>query len=188
MSDLFEAREKTEKGAEWRGSINVDIDGEAHELTVRQLRDPEQWEVMQDIDLDELEELQQTLPEEKMEELQDLQEADNLDDEEERRLENLQAEIEEEDIDLFSTLSFDTYEGLKTAAQYGVEPDQADIRQALAGHTEEVQEKYGGTSNEDAKQYVNDHVIKPMIERSTDFTSFAIGVKVLGETLGDTKN
>lgn len=188
MSDLFEAREKTEKGAEWRGSINVDIDGETHELTVRQLRDPEQWEVMQDIDLDELEELQETLPEEKMEELKELQEADTLDDEEERRLENLQNEVEEEDVDLFSTLSFETYSGLKTAAEYGVEPDQEDIRQALTTHTEDIQESYGGTSNEDAKQYVNDHVIKPMIDRSTDFTSFAIGVKVLGETLGDTKN
>jgi hypothetical protein len=188
MSDLFEAREKTEKGAEWRGSINVDIDGETHELTVRQLRDPEQWEVMQDIDLDELEELQSSLPEEKMEELKELQEADTLNEDEEQRLENLQAEVEEEDIDLFSTLSFETYEGLKTAAQYGVEPDEEDVRQALTLHTEDIQEKYGGTSHDEAKQYVNDHIIKPLIDRSTDFTSFAIGVKVLGETLGDTKN
>jgi len=143
---------------------------------------------MQDIDLDELEELQGVLPEDKMEELNELQEANELDDEEERRLENLQTEIEEEDIDLFSTLSFDTYQGLKTAAYYGVEPDAEDVRQALTTHTQEIQEQYGGTSNDDAEQFVNDHVIKPMIDRSTDFTSFAIGVKVLGETLGDTKN
>jgi len=143
---------------------------------------------MQDIDLDELEALQSELPEEKMEELQELQEADRLDDEEEDRLAELQSEIEDEDIDLFSTLSFSTYEGLKAAAKYGVEPDNNDVRMALTEHAADINEMYGGTSHEDAEQYVNDHVIEPMIERSTNFTSFAIGVKVLGETLGDTKN
>jgi hypothetical protein len=188
MSDLFEAREKTEKGAEWRGSINVDINDETHELTVRQLRDPEQWEVMAQIDLDELEALQGELPEEEMEELQELQEADRLSDDEEDRLEELQAEIEDEDIDLFDTLSYETYEGLKKTAKYGVEPDDADIRNALAESVEEIREMYGGSSNDDARQYLQDQMIAPMIEESTDFTSFAIGVKVLGETLGDTKN
>lgn len=188
MSDLFEAREKTEKGAEWRGSINVEIGDTSHDLTVRQLRDPEQWEVMQKIDLDELDELQSELPEEKMEELQELQEADRLTEDEEERLAELQSEIEEEDIDLFSTLSFSTYKGLKTAAKYGVEPDNNDVRMALTEHADDINEMYGGTSHEDAEQYVNDQVISPMIERSTDFTSFAIGIKVLGETLGDTKN
>lgn len=188
MSDLFEAREKTEKGAEWRGSINVKIGDTSHDLTVRQLRDPEQWEVMQKIDLDELDELQSELPEEKMEELQELQEADRLTEDEEERLAELQSEIEEEDIDLFSTLSFSTYKGLKTAAKYGVEPDNNDVRMALTEHADDINEMYGGTSHEDAEQYVNDQVISPMIERSTDFTSFAIGIKVLGETLGDTKN
>lgn len=188
MSDLFEAREKVEKGAQWRGSINVDINEEAHNLTVRQLRDPEQWEVMQDIDLDELDALQGEIPEDKLEELNELQDADELTEEEEDRLGEIQSEVEEEDIDLFSTLSYETYEGLKTAAKYGVEPDQSDIRTALTQHTGDIRDKYGGSSEEEAKKYVNDYVIAPMIEESTDFTSFAIGVKVLGETLGDTKN
>lgn len=188
MSDLFEAREKTEKGADWRGTINVDIDGETHELTVRQLVDTEFWEVMTYVDTDELQELQADLPEEKMEEFQDLQMKDDLTDEEKDRLEELTAEVEEEDVDLFDALSYDTYEGLKLAAQYGVEPDQEDIRYALSNHVGEIREKYGGTTNEEAKEYVNDHVIKPMIEESTDFTSFAIGVRALGQTLGDEGN
>jgi hypothetical protein len=188
MSDLFEARAKTEQGAEWRGSINVSIDDEQHNLTVRQLRDPEQWEVMAKVDTDELEALQSELPEDKMEEYRELTEKDNLDDEEEQRLENLQAEVEDSDLNLFDALSFETYEGLKQAAKYGVEPDESDVRRALKQHTGDIEDAYGGTRNEDAKQYLNDTVIEPMIERSTDFTSFAIGVKVLGETLGDTKN
>lgn len=188
MSDLFEARAKTEQGAEWRGSINVSIDDEAHELTVRQLRDPEQWEVMSKVDTDELEALQSELPEEKMEKYQELTEKGTLSEEEEEELERLQAEVEDSDINLFDELSFETYEGLKQAAKCGVEPDEADVRKALTEFTDEISEKYGSTSNEAAKQYVNDHVIDPMIDRSTNFASFAMGVKVLGETLGDTKN
>lgn len=188
MSDLFEAREKTEKGADWRGTINVDIDGETHELTVRQLVDPEFWEVMTYVDTDELQSLQADLPEEKMEEFQELQTKDNLTEEEEDRLEELTAEVEDEDVDLFDALSYETYQGIKLAAEYGVEPDEEDIRRALTQHTGDIEEQYGGTSHDDARQYVNDHVIKPMIEESTDFTSFAIGVRALGQTLGDEGN
>lgn len=188
MSDLFEARAKTEKGADWRGSINVSINETEHNLTVRQLRDPEQWEVMSQIDTDELEALQSELPEEKMEEYRDLSEKDTLTDDEQARLTELESSVEDSDLNLFDALSFETYKGLKQAAKYGVEPDQEDIRTALTQHTDTIQERYGGTSNDEAKQFVNDTAIESMIEESTDFTSFAIGVKVLGETLGDTKN
>lgn len=189
MSDLFQTREKIEKGAEWRGELNVSLDDEMQTLQCRQLRDPEFWEVMSQIDTDELEALQADLPEEKMEELADLRERDeDLDPEEEERLQELQAEIEEEDIDLFDVISQETYKGIKQAAVYGVEPDQEDIQYALAEHAGEINDMYGGTSSDEARQWVNDHVIKPMFERSTDFVSFSVGVKVLTETIGDTKN
>lgn len=189
MSDLFEVRQKVEEGANWRGTITVNIDGEQKELQVRQLRDPEFWDVMSDVDTDELQELQSELPEEKMEEFRDLQQKDDLTEQEEERLDNLQAEVEEEeDLDLFDSLSKDTYDGLKQAAKYGIEPDAGDVRDALTKFTEEIHEEYGGTSEDEARQYVNDHVIGPMIERSTNFVSFAIGVKALGETLGEAGN
>ena len=188
MSDLFEVREKVEKGAEWRGTIQVEIDGEVKELTVRQLRDPEFWEVMSQIDTDELEELQGDLPEDVMEELRDLQQKDSLTDEEEERLEELQNEVEDDSLNLFNSLSEDTFNGVKQCAKYGVEPDKEDIRDALSRFTGDIQEQYGGTSEDDARQYVNDHVIVPMVERSTDFTSFAIGVRVLSETLENEGN
>lgn len=191
MSDLFEARRKTEDAAEWRGEINVSIDeddDETEQLSVRQLYDPEFWEVMSKIDTDELEELQADLPEDKMDKFRELQDKDELTDEEETELSNMQAEIEQEDLNIFKVLSYETYEGLKTAAKYGVVPDEQDVRTALTNHTNEIQEQYGGTSNEDAKQYVNDHVIEPMIDNSVNLASFAIGVKVLGETFGDSKN
>lgn len=188
MSDLFETRQKVEEGAEWRGDITVSVDGETQDLTVRQLRDPEFWNVMSAVDTDELENLQADLPEGKMEELRDLRERDNLDDEEATRLANLQEEIEEEEINLFDTISRETYEGIKQAAKYGVEPDSSDIQYALAEHADKINDLYGGTSSDEAKQYVNDHIIDPMFERSTNFVSFSVGVKVLTETIGETKN
>lgn len=188
MSDLFEVRQKTEEGAEWRGNINISVDGEQRELTVRQLRDPEFWDVMSQIDTDELERLQSDLPEDKMEEFRELQNADSLNESEQERLTELQANMEEQDINLFDELSYETYEGIKTAAKYGVEPDESDVQKLLTESTDEIEDKYGGTRHEDAVKYANDHIIEPMVERSTNFTSFAIGIKVLGETLGDSGN
>lgn len=188
MSDLFEVREKVEKGAEWRGTIQVEIDGDVKELTVRQLRDPEFWEVMSQIDTDEIEAFQNELPEEVTEELRNLQQKDNLTDEEEERLEELQNDIDSDGLNMFETLSEKTFQGIKQCAKYGVEPDGEDIKESLTRHTQEIEEKYGGTSQDDAREFINDHVIAPMVERSTDFTSFAIGVRVLGETLEDEGN
>jgi len=188
MSDLFEVRQKTEEGAKWRGTISVTIDDEQKELTVRQLRDPEFWEVMSSIDTDELESLQTELPEETMDEYEELQNKDSLTDDERERLDDLQEEVENADVNIFDVLSRDTYEGLKQAAKYGVEPDEADVQTALTQHVNDIEEQYGGTSHEDARQYVQDHVIEPMVERSTDFTSFAIGIRALGETLDSEGN
>lgn len=191
MSDLFEARRKTEDAANWRGTINVhlrDEDEDPTQLTVRQLFDPEFWEVMSKIDTDELAELQADLPEDKMEEFRELQNADTLSDEEEDRLEELQREVEEQDINIFDVLSYETYLGLKQAAKYGVVPDEEDIRRALTEHVNEIEEEYGGKEHKHAEAWVNDNVVSPMIERSTNLASFAIGVKALGETLGDSGN
>jgi len=189
MSDLFEVREKTEAGADWRGTIDVSIDGDHHELTVRQLRDPEFWEVMSLIDMDELESLQSELPEEKMEEYQELQDKDDtLTDEEEDRLAALQEDVEAANVNIFDALSKETYDGLVKAAKYGVEPDERDIQRAMTEHVDTIVEKYGSATNENARTYLNDTVVAPMIDRSTNFTSFAIGVKALGETLGDEGN
>jgi len=188
MSDLFEVREKTEKGIEWRGTIDIDMDGEEKHLRVRQLRDPEFWEVMEKVDTDELDSMQADIDEETIEEVEELQAKEELTDEEESRLAELTDEIGDDDLGMFEKLSKDTYEGIKLAAKYAVEPDEEDIRTALGQHTEDIREQYGESTNEAAREYLNDHVIAPMIDDSTDFTSFVIGVRALGETLGDSGN
>jgi hypothetical protein len=188
MSDLFEVRGKTEEGTDWRGSITIQMDGEEKELTIRQLNDTENWDVMEKIDKNELQNLDADVDEELVSELQELEEREDLSDEEQERKQELYKRVEEEDMNLFDTISKETFEGIKQAAKYGVEPDNKDVRDALTEHAGEIEEQYGGTAHEDARQYVNDNVVKPMIEDSVDFTSFAIGIKVLNATLGDVKN
>lgn len=188
MSDLFKTREKVEAGANWRGSINVVIDGEEMELSVRQLNDIEFYEVMNLVDTDEIEDLQDHLPKEKMEEISELQEKDSLDDAESERLDALQEELEDQDVNIFDVLSLDTFKGIRKAAKYGVEPDEADKRDALSEYGGEIKEQYGRATSENAGKWLNAHMIEPMIEDATDFASFSIGVKVLTESLDDEGN
>lgn len=188
MSDLFKTRKKVEEGAEWRGTINVSIDGDQQELCVRQLRDHEFWEVMSLVDEDELQDLQGELPEEKMEEFRELRDADDLSEEEEGRLESLQDELEGSEVNIFDALSYDTYKGIKETAKYCVEPDAEDKREALVEFGDEIEEEYGRTADEEAQKWVNHNVINPMIENSTEFASFTIGIKALTESIGETGN
>lgn len=188
MSDLFEVRQKVEEGAEWRGEINVSIDEETKTLTARQLRDPEFWEVMSLVDTEEIEQLQDSLPDEQMETVRELREKDELDEDEEARLEAVEAELEEADVDLFSVLSPDTFEGIRRAAKYGIEPDGNDIQRVLTQHGGDIKEQYGVADEDAARKWANENIIAPMIDDCTNFTSFTIGIKVLTETIGDTGN
>lgn len=187
MSDLFKAREKTEKGEEWRTTINVEVDDEILEFSVRQLVDPEFWEVMSMVDLDELEDLQDSLDDEQVEELRELRNKDELSEEEEERFSELQ-EAAEEGVEIFDALSMETFKGIQTAAKYCLEPDEDDIQYALIERREDIADMYGDPDREKAEQYVQDHVIEPTIDNATDLTSVAIGVEAIGETLGDEGN
>jgi hypothetical protein len=186
MSDLFETRSKIEEGASWRGNINVNIDDEEKELSVRQLRDPEFWEVMELIDREALRSLKSELNEEKMDEYQELRESEDLDEDEKERLKELQHELEDESVDIFDRLDHDTFMGVRQAAKYGVVPDEADKREALIEKGDHIEEQYGyePTSSEDTEEYLNDEIAR-MMDRSTRFVSFTIGIQVLRETMGD---
>lgn len=188
MSDLFETREKTEKGSEWRGEIAVSVDGEQQTLCVRQLCDTEFWEVMSLIDTDELSQLDEELPEEDMEEYKELTEKDELSQEEQERLDALESDLEQNETNMFDIVSTETFEGIRKAAKYAVEPDADDKREALIEYGSEIEEQFGRATEEEAAKYVNRNVIEPMIDDSTGFTSFAIGVKALTETMDDEGN
>lgn len=189
MSDLFEVRQKTEEGTEWRGEITVPIDGETKQLTVRQLVDTEFWEIGSYIDFDELESLEEVedLDEDKIDELRELTEKDDLSDDESERLSELEQELDTE-FTIFDEISMDTFTGIKKTAKYCVEPDKNDIASAMAEHAAEVEEEHGTASQEHTREWLNDNVIDPMIEESTDLTSFIIGMKALEATLDDEGN
>jgi len=184
MSDLFDVREKTEKGKEWRGEITVPMDGESKTLTVRQLVDTEFWEIGSYIDFDELQNLEdvEDLDEDKVDELRELSEQDDLTDEEEDRMAELEQELDTE-FNIFDAISMDTFLGIKKTAKYCVEPDENDLVNALNNHAAEIEADHGLANDENARKYVNANVIEPMIDDSTDLTSFMIGMKALEATL-----
>jgi len=184
MSDLFPLREKTEKGKEWRGEIIVPDGGDTRTLTVRQLVDTEYWEVMTYINLDELKNLSESddVDEDKLSELQSLANQDELSDSEAERMQQLESEIDA-NLNIFDSVSMDTFKGIKKTAKYCVEPDQNDIVQAMNNHAATIEDEYGAATDENARKWVNDNVIDPMIEDSTDLLSFMVGMKALQATL-----
>lgn len=189
MSDLSAVRAKVEEGIEWRGQIRVTIEDEEHELTVRQLRDPEFFRVMSLIDRDELQELQSEMPEEKMDEYTDLQRKEELDDEERERFEELEAELEAETGDIFEVLSEETFEGIRLCAKTAVVPDEEDLRQAFMDRAPEIEEEYGVKVEtvDDVEQALQDD-IDDMIDNATQFVSFTIGIQAFVETVSDEGN
>lgn len=186
MSDLSAVRQKVTEGAEWRGQIRVNIDGEEHELTVRQLKDPEFFEVMSLIDREELQELRNSLPEEEMDEYQELQAADELDDEQRERFNELEAKLEAQSADLFDVLSEETFDGIRTCAKYAVEPDEEDRREAFMDRAPDIESEYGVkvSTPEDVEPALQDD-IEAMIDNATNFTSFTIGIQSLVQSVGE---
>lgn len=189
MSGLSTAKQKLKEGIEWRGTINVEIHGENVELTVRQLADPELEEVLGLIDRDELQELQEQYPEDVRDEMEELRGQEDLTADEEERLAELQEEMEEADVDIFDTLSQDTFEGVRRAAVYGVEPDMDDMREALRERAHEIEAEYGikVTEPEDTKPALQDEW-EELVRNATDFVSFEIGMECLMATVGDEGN
>jgi len=176
MSDLYQARNKVEQAANWRGSITVDMGGESTELTVRQLRDPEFFKVMSDIDMDEVRALQDDIPDDVMEEYKELDPDEDAD-----RIEELEDQIN--DASLFEVLSESTFNGIMQAAKYGVEPDSDDVAYAQQQQAQELAQEYGTPVTEaNARDHIQENVINPMIEDSTNFESFAIGMEVITQS------
>lgn len=189
MSDLFGVREKTVEGDEWRGTVRLTLDGVEHELSVRQLRDPEFFRVMKRIDRDELKSLREELPDDLMEEYRELQEEEDLSDEERERLSEIEEELNQETTSLFDALSEETFQGIVECAYYGVEPDNDDLRKALFEYADEIKEEYGVEPKTDkdevVHQFVKEKIIQEdILDRSTGFQSFIIGMQVLIETVG----
>jgi len=184
MSDLFDVRQKTEEGKQWRGEITVPMDGESKTLTVRQLVDTEFWEVGSYIDFDEVQNLEdvEDLDEDKVDEMRELSEQDDLTDEQQDRMAELEEKLDTE-FNIFDAISMDTFLGIKKTAKYCIEPDENDIVQAMNNHAADIEDDYGLANHENAREYVNKNVIEPMIDDSTDLTSFMIGMKALEATL-----
>lgn len=189
MSDLQTVGQKLTEGAEWRGTIRVGVDGDEHELTIRQMKDPEWKGVRGDIDRDELQSLQDEMPSEKVEELDELRDKDELSDEQAERFEELEEEVREESPDPLAVLSDETFNAIRQVAKYCVEPDEEDKREAFMDRADEIEREYNTKvqTPDDVEEALQDD-IEAMIDNSTNMASFTIGMQCLVETVGDEGN
>jgi hypothetical protein len=193
MSDLFPARQKVQQGINWRGEITVNIDGEEHQLSVRQLTDPEMYTVMSRIDDSEFDDLADMLDDDdRWDEFTELSEKDSLTDEESARLEELQDELEDSDtLAFFDALSDETFEGIRMCGKHAVVPDDDDVNAIMRDNelAESLEDKHGMRirSREDAEQAANKE-IQWMIDNATQFASFTIGIQALLAGQGDMGN
>lgn len=190
MSDAGALKQKVRQGREWRGNIRVSMDGEEHELVIRQLVDPEIEEVMDLIDRDELQQLRDELPDDLLEDMRELQDKDEeLTDKEEEELAELQEQLEDESVDMFDIFSADTMKGFRLAGKYAVEPDDGDLRQMFKARASEVEAEYGIKVQEPEDVY--DAWMDEMhdvIENSIKFVGFNIGLQALMATVDEEGN
>lgn len=191
MSDLLDVKQKVQEGIEWRGTIQVQLDDEEeHELSIRQLRDPELREVLDLIDRDELEELSGDLPEDEIEEMRELQRRDaELSEDEQERLEELRDHLEEEAGDVLDVLSEETFTGIRRCAKHAIEPDGEDLEEAFKNRASAIEREYGYQVKhpEDVKPALQDE-IDEMVDDATNFASINLGIQCLLETVGEEGN
>lgn len=187
MSDFDKLRKKVAEGRDWRGTIRVNIDGDELELTVRQLRDPEYYDVLSSIDRDELQELRDAYPQDVLEEYRELQNSEeDLTDEEQERFEELRDTLEEESPDFTNVLSQSTFDGIRQCAKYAVEPDDEDLASAFQSRAAEIEREYNTKvqTPEDVRPALQDE-LEELIDDATDFASFTIGMQALVQTVGE---
>jgi len=189
MSGFSKAKAKLKEGSDWRGEITVDIDDEPVTLCVRQLTDPQMEEVMALFDRDEIEELRSQYPDDVRDELDDLRDKEDLTDEEEERRSELQSQMEDADVDIFGVLSEDTFEAVRLAAIYGVEPDDEDMAEAMRERAHEIEKEHGIQVKEPSDTH---DALKAewqdILYQATDFVSFEAGMEVLMATVDDEGN
>ena len=192
MSDLYKLRQKATEGKAWRGSINVQVDGDDLELAVRQLTDPEFYEVMSLIDIDEVSgDAMADMPDDELERYNELVMADELSDEEAEEMAELEELLADSSGNMFQEISQDTFEGILLCAEYAVEPTDEDLMAFFDDHEwlSQIEDEHGVTikTPDDCHEYVKSD-LQDIIRNLTDFSSFNIGIQALIETIDDTEN
>jgi hypothetical protein len=196
MSEYFKSREKLIQGNNWRGTIDVEIDDESYEWTVRQISDDEYFDVISDIDRDSLSQFRDDIDEDKLEEFRELRDRDDLDDDEQERHDELREELE--DTDILDRIDDDTFNAIRRAGMYGVVPSEDEVNHVMS-LTFEEQDRLFSEHKDKVPEIVHDgnvriqsrdvgekvvkEDIKERLRNATDFLSFEVGMQVLKKTM-----
>lgn len=198
MSDLLALDRKNREGDKWRGTIDVEVDGEDFDIKHRLLYDDEiahaidimGEETFKDVfaDADEMDDEDR----EKVQRVQKLTSKDELTDEEQAELDELK---EDETIagmseEFFKLMDPDIVAALQYAAQQGVKADREDGDAVLEMTLEEQQNRFGDTAKglDDAMALAEDAITERLANRSTNLISVLVGSQVFFESLNSLGN
>lgn len=191
MSDLLTLHEDTIAGDSKRYTKEISIGDAAYEVTYRQARDGEmtpfhsvvdeeereKWEEVQsEVDTDDMAE--EDLK--RLQKLQTKQQNGRLSDDEQDELESLREETKGmQKLMQLIISNEETVAALKEVAKTVVVPDEDDIDDILGMTPDTQQERFGAyaTDEESAKELYNDTILPEIVERSTNYSSVALGLQ-----------
>lgn len=203
MSDWAKVRRTAIEGVKNRKTVEVEYEGETVEFTVRQLLDPEYFDVMSDINLEHLMDLQGDITQDEAERMLELIEIDDRTDEEESELEDLKAKAGDVNESFFDVVDDDTYQALRRCAMYVIVPDHEDVIEMFQDgqFVSYVEEEYGVEVKRPEDLYDPEKDIDPdkwagpmkdemrkTLNRMGRMQSFNIGLEVFMSTLEDMGN
>lgn len=142
--DWITARQKINKGVDWRDTANVSLGGTTAEIGHRLLHEPEYLEIKQALSLGELREYKDEHQTDAQERLLELQEKDELTDEEEAELDDLSAEVAQQTDEMEEALGTDAYDRLMWAGKRAIMPTQDDLEDFVFNAPTEVQREVLG--------------------------------------------
>lgn len=200
MSDLLALDRKNREGDKWRGTIDVEVDGEEFDIKHRLLYDDEIAHAIDIMGEETFKEVFANADEmddedrEKVKRVQQLtgKNEDELTDEEQVELDELR---EDETIagmseEFFKLMDPDIVGAMQYAAKQGVKADREDGDAVLEMTLEEQQERFGDTAKglDDARELAEKSITDRLANRSTKLVSVLVGSQVFFESLNSLGN
>lgn len=199
MSDLFAVDSKVQQGLEWRGTVEVEMDGESLELQHRDLDTEEFSHTMDIIGEETFADLQERfgemdgdaeleLDESDLNRIDELQSKDELTDEEQAELAEYSDKVGGVDQIMAIVSTPSIVEGCRYAAKLAVVPDDDDIDHVMDMTLTEQEETFGETAKtrQQARKLAKERV-KHIVDNARPrqgFTDIVIGLNVVFASTG----
>lgn len=179
------ARRKINEGTDWRGTANVSIDGQTHEIGFRLLNESEYLDVKRVVPLSELKDYQDENESDAEERLRELAGKDELTEAEEEELEDLQGEVASMQDQIEDALGTEAFNKILWAGKQTVMPTEDDIRDVLdmpPTQQREILPHVPDYLDEETVEELLKQDMEEQIENQPYLIKFTIGMQAFLET------